>query len=162
MRFLLICLVALFTAAPLQAHQQKAAFTQVLLNERSGLLEISHRFLLHDAEHAVKQLFDNRADIIANPATQQRFADYVVSRFAIVDDVGEALAMSFVGVEIDRSFIWVYQQSSPPKTQRLTITHKALLDLWPGQENMVNVEGLGELKTLFLESHQQSATIAVE
>ena len=110
----------------------------------------------------MKQLFDNRADIIANPATQQRFADYVVSRFAIVDDAGEALAMSFVGVEIDRSFIWVYQQSSPPKTQRLTITHKALLDLWPGQENMVNVEGLGELKTLFLESHQQSATIAVE
>lgn len=162
MRRFLIPLLALLFAAPLFAHQQKAAFSQVLLNPRTGMLEVAHRFWLHDAEHAVQQLFDSKADIIADPATQQRFADYVVARFSIQQSNGEILPLSFVGVEIERNFIWVYQEAPPPVGEQLTISHQALLEIWSGQENMVNVEGLGELKTLYFQAHRGVATIDLE
>jgi hypothetical protein len=162
LRLLSLIALVLIVSAPVQAHQQKAAFSQILLNPRSGLLEVAHRFLLHDAEHAVQQLFDSKADIIADPATQQRFAEYVVERFAISEVDGTPLPLEYVGVEIERSFIWVYQQAKPPTSKALTITHSALLDVWSGQENMLNVEGLGELKTLFFEAHQDKFTIDLE
>lgn len=162
MRRFLIPLLALFFAAPLFAHQQKAAFSQVLMNPRSGMLEVAHRFWLHDAEHAVQQLFDSKADIIADEATQQRFASYVVERFSIREADGQPIVLSFVGAEIERNFIWIYQEAKPPRTQRLTISHNALLDIWSGQENMLNVEGLGELKTVFFQAHQKEATINLE
>lgn len=162
MRFIVLLITALCFTAPLHAHQQKAAFTQVLLNERTGLLEVAHRFWLHDAEHAVQLLFDRHADIIDDAKTQQRFAEYVTARFAIKESNGQPLALHFVGVEIDRSFIWVYQESLPPTSKRLTLSHQALLDIWNGQENMVNVEGMGELQTVFFEAHQTETTIDLE
>jgi hypothetical protein len=162
LRLYTIIALLLLVVAPVQAHQQKAAFSQLLLNPRTGLLEVAHRFLLHDAEHAVQQLFDSKADIIADPATQQRFADYVVARFAITQADGSDLALEYVGVELDRSFIWVYQEAKPPVSSPLTISHSALLDVWSGQENMVNIEGLGELKTLYFEAHRDTLTIDLE
>ncbi len=162
MRRLLIPLLALIFAAPLFAHQQKAAFSQILLNPRTGMLEVAHRFWLHDAEHAVQQLFDSKADIIADPTTQQRFADYVIARFAIQQSSGKNLPLRYVGVEIERNFIWVYQEGAPPSGEQMILRHQALLDIWPGQENMVNIEGLGELKTVYFQAHRKEAKINLE
>jgi len=146
----------LFFAATSQAHQQKAAFTQVLLNPNTGMLEVAHRFWLHDAEHAVQTLFGSGHNIIADDASRQQFADYVMQKFDVFDAQGHQLALNYVGNEIERSFIWIYQESQPPATfETLTIYHAALLDIWPDQENMVNVEGIGELQTIYL-NHQRT------
>jgi hypothetical protein len=50
----LLLVIANFVSTKLAfAHQQKAAETTVLFNKRSGQLEVSHRFYMHDTEHAV-------------------------------------------------------------------------------------------------------------
>ena len=69
-----IAIVILLLAAPLSAHQQKEAITRVLFNPRTGNIEVMHRFLLHDAEHAVKELVDAKADILfrINPSGIRR------------------------------------------------------------------------------------------
>ncbi len=72
---LLVSAMSYSTAA--QAHQIKAAITTVLFNPRTENIEVMHRFNLHDAEHAVKALFDKHADIMDDIETQQQFADYV-------------------------------------------------------------------------------------
>ncbi|MEW9797813.1 DUF6702 family protein [Alteromonas sp. CYL-A6] len=132
-----------------QAHQIKAAITTVLFNPRTENIEVMHRFNLHDAEHAVKALFEKSADILEDNATQQAFADYVATHFAILDASDEPLSLKPVGFESEGKFFWVYQETEqPPALDGLKIRHDALRDLWPTQVNTLNVEGNGPLKTL--------------
>ncbi|MBU2978398.1 DUF6702 family protein [Alteromonas sp. C1M14] len=138
----------LFSTAT-SAHQIKAAITTVLFNPRTENIEIMHRFNLHDAEHAVKALFDKKADILDDEATQKEFAEYIEARFALLDINKQPLALNTVGYEVDGKFFWVYQETAqPPALEGLTIRHDALRDLWPDQINTLNVEGQGDVKTL--------------
>jgi len=131
------------------AHQIKAAITTVLFNPRTENIEVMHRFNLHDAEHAVKALFDKHADIMDDTDTQQAFADYVNSHFALLNSEENALDLSLVGFELEGKHFWVYQETAqPPALEGLKIRHDALRDLWPSQVNTINVEGNGPLKTL--------------
>lgn len=142
---LLLMLVTQLAAA----HQIKAAITTVLFNTHTQNIEVMHRFNLHDAEHAVKALFDKKADILGDSATQQAFADYVAERFALLNANGEPLTLNSVGYEIEGKFFWVYQETAqPPELHGLTVRHDALRDLWPAQINTLNVEGHGDIKTL--------------
>lgn len=149
-------------SAPAYAHQQKAAITRVLFNPRTGNIEVMHRFYLHDAEHAVRQIFDKDADIIGSRETQSLFADYVGERFAMTDDGVNALPLAPVGFEIERQFFWVYQET-PIRAgiTDLTIRHDALRDLWPRQINTVNVEGFDEIKTATFEGSVELQTITI-
>ncbi len=139
----------LMVCQAVSAHQIKAAITTVLFNPRTENIEVMHRFNLHDAEHAVKALFDKRADILDDKTTQQAFTDYVMARFALLNADGESLGLKTVGYEVDGKFFWVYQETEqPPSLEGLSIRHDALRDLWPAQINTLNVEGQGDVKTL--------------
>ncbi|MFQ3251301.1 MAG: hypothetical protein ACI9O6_003148 [Glaciecola sp.] len=131
------------------AHQQKTAITTVLYNPRTQNLEVSHRFDLHDAEHAVKQIFDTSADIMSSEKTQSDFAKYVLERFALYNLDKTELALSFVGLELEGKHFWVYQETPAPKNLNgLYIQHNALRDIWHQQTNTINVEGMGDIQTL--------------
>lgn len=149
--------------APATAHQQKAAITKVLFNPRTGNIEVMHRFYLHDAEHAVRQIFGQNADIISSKEAQSLFADYVSERFAMTDDGVTPLPLTAVGFEIERQFFWVYQET-PAKDgiEELTFRHDALRDLWPEQINTINVEGVGAVKTATFEGTIEVASVTLD
>ncbi|MBN7828151.1 hypothetical protein J0A66_23230, partial [Bowmanella dokdonensis] len=85
-----------------------------------------HRFYLHDAEHAVKEIFGKEADIIGSEQTQRQFAEYVAERFALMRD-GQALPLGAVGFETEGKFFWVYQETPTPVTlEALSVKHNAL------------------------------------
>jgi len=142
----------LFAAFSLCAHQQKSAISTVFFNPQTKNIEIMHRFRVHDAEHAVKQIFNKNADIIDSKKTQEEFGHYVNQRFNLFDGNGQSMPLKMVGVELDGQFFWVYQEtalasiSSP--LENMTIRHDALRDIWPEQVNTINIEGKGELQTL--------------
>lgn len=139
----------LFAAFALSAHQQKTAISTVLFNPRTENIEIMHRFRVHDAEHAVKEIFGKTADIIDSPSTQKKFGEYVNQRFNLFGSNDTPLLLKMVGVELDGKFFWVYQETEQPTVlEDLTIRHDALRDLWPEQINTINVEGKGKLQTL--------------
>ena len=139
----------LIAAFSLSAHQQKSAISTVLFNPRTDNIEIMHRFKVHDAEHAVKQIFGKEADIIDSKKTQEQFGDYVNQRFYLFDDDGLPLPLKMVWVELDGKFFWVYQETTQPtKIDNMTVRHDALRDIWPEQINTINVEGKGKLQTL--------------
>lgn len=109
------------------AHELKAALTTVLFNPRTSNIEVAHRFYLHDAEHAVREIFGNKADIIGSEATQVQFANYVQARFFMSNEDGKPLPLHAVGFEVERRFFWVYQETKEPtELQNLTISHNAL------------------------------------
>lgn len=147
--FITLAAVAILATASALAHQQKTAITTVLFNPRTDNIEIMHRFNMHDAEHAVKEIFNKEADILSSVETQQRFADYVSQRFAVAKEDGEVLPLSQVGFEVEGKFFWVYQETKQLENHHtLIVQHNALRDLWPKQTNTVNFEGLGKVKTL--------------
>lgn len=132
-----------------QAHQQKMAITTVLFNPRTNNIEVTHRFDLHDAEHAVKEIFDGDADIMKSAKTQSDFAQYVRERFAIFNLDKTELALTFVGTELEGKHFWVYQEApAPSNLSGLYIEHNALRDIWHTQTNTINVEGKGDIQTL--------------
>lgn len=134
-------------------HQQKTAVTSIKFNHRTQQIEIMHKFYLHDAEHAVKALFDPRADILSNAKTQQTFADYVQLQFDLKQDNGTNIPLSFIGTELDGKYLWIYQQSPIPKgLTGLNISNGALQELWPAQINLVNVEGKGKVKSVLFDN----------
>ena len=137
------------------AHQQKAAETTVLFNKNSGQLEIMHRFYLHDTEHAVQALFDKNADILDSDKTQQQFADYVAKQFLARTLGDKALPLNSVGYEVEGKFFWVYQDTAPPKGLKgIKLYNGTLRDLWPMQINMVNIEGKGQVRTLYFSDNK--------
>lgn len=146
---LLVVLAWGWLAAGAFAHQQQAALTRVLFNPRSGNVEVMHRFLVHDAEHAVRQLLDPEADLIASAEAREQFATYVRERFILLGSEGNTLPLQYVGQEIDGIFLWVYQEMPIPQAlPSLSVIHNALRDLWPEQNNLVNIERNGQVQTL--------------
>ncbi len=142
----------LFAAFSLSAHQQKSAISTVLFNPRTKNIEIMHRFRVHDAEHAVKQIFGKSADIIDSKKTQAQFGNYVNQRFSLFDSNEQPMPLKMVGVELDGKFFWVYQETAlsslSNQLDNMTIRHDALRDIWPEQVNTINIEGKGKLQTL--------------
>ena len=131
------------------AHQKKEAITEVLFNTRSGNLEVMHRYLMHDAEHAVRVLVDPDADIIASEEARQAFAQYATERFALLGDDGDTLKLQFVGQEVDGVFLWVYQEMPlPTELHTLGVIDNVLRELWPEQNNLVNIERDGNIQSL--------------
>jgi hypothetical protein len=158
-----LTLVVLLCPLLLSAHQQKEAVTRVLFNPRTANIEVMHRFLLHDAEHAVRKLLDSEADILGSEATRQAFAAYVYERFSIADQDGNVIALSGVGKEIDGRFIWVYQEAPISEgISALRIRHGALRDLWPEQVNLVNVERNGNLASARFQGSSDEITLDIQ
>jgi hypothetical protein len=142
------------------SHQQKAAISSVMFNERTNNIEVVHRFSLHDAEHAVKRVINRDADIYASKQTQTNFADYVTQHFSIEQGSGEPITLSQIGFELEGKFFWVYQEAPIPEhIQEWQITNKALHEIWPEQMNTVNIEWNGKISTLTLNRQQASGAV---
>lgn len=145
----LLVIILVSSSFTSHAHKMKSAFTIVLFNDRTGNLEVMHRFVLHDAEEAAWQLFDAKSDIIADELTQAKFAAYVDTRFALQNQDGEAIPLEMIGFQNDAGYLWVYQEVKIPKDlTRLRIRHDALREIWTEQFNIVNVDGLDKTTSL--------------
>ena len=139
----------LVISMPINAHKMKSAFTIVLFNERTGFLEVMHRFTLHDAEEAAWNLFDKGADIISKEETQAQFANYIEKKFALKNGNNQNIKLDIVGYQNDAGYFWVYQESQlPTDINKLKIKYDALREVWSEQINVVNIEGKGEVQSL--------------
>lgn len=159
----LMLMAALLLTPMVQAHQQKEAITRVLFNPRTNNIEVMHRFLLHDVEHAVKALREGKADILSSKSDRDFFADYVYQRFSITDQDGRVLPLTPVGNEIEGRFLWVYSETPiPPTLSALRVQHNALRDIWPVQVNLVNVEHNGTVKSASFTGGSTEITISID
>ena len=142
------------------AHQQKAAETTILMSKDLTRVEVSHRFYIHDTEHAVQHLFDKHADILDSTITQQKFAEYVANQFSAKTLNDTALNLENVGYEVEGKFFWVYQEAMlPAKVRGLKVFNGSLRELWPTQINMVNVEGNGSVRTMYFNEGKTWLTV---
>ena len=154
---ILVCTLVLGSfACDSFAHQQKEAYISLLFNERTGNIEVSHRFLLHDAEHGLGLVLDGAGDLSVDQLTQQNFFDYVQQHFAVATDDNQPIALEPVGYEVEGKYFWVYQEAKIPNTDTLKLRHSALHELWPTQTNHINVEKDGWVKSVRLQKENDS------
>lgn len=149
-QWLKVCLamLVLLAAPQVWTHQQKEAITRILFNPRTNNIEVMHRFLLHDAEHAVKRLRNSGADLLGSADDREYFSSYVHHHFAMTDQDGRSLSLRPVGNEIEGRFLWVYAETPiPDGMESLKLRHDALRDIWPKQVNLVNVERDGNVRS---------------
>ncbi|MFK7889103.1 MAG: DUF6702 family protein [Gammaproteobacteria bacterium] len=152
--------LALLLAAPTWAHQQKESITRVLFNPRTGNIEVMHRFLLHDLEHASDKLFGKTVDLLRSASDRDQFEGYVHEHFALADQNGAAVPLTPVGNEIEGRFLWVYAEAAiPEQLSALTITHDALHNVWPEQTNLVNVERANDVRSALFQDGSGEITV---
>lgn len=133
------------------AHQLKEALTTIEVNERSGFVEVIHRFWLHDAEHALGSLGGLTGDLRRELPLQQAFARYVSRNFVLADSEGERLELDLLGVELEGSYIWVYQELEAERFGDIAfVGHRTMQDVWSEQLNQVNVKHPSGTRSLYL------------
>lgn len=156
----LVALLLLGLAATATAHQLQAALTTIEVNPRSQLVEIVHRFYAHDAEHALAEVAGTEGDIHTDSALQQAFGRYVARHFSLIDAEGTPLEPELVGAEVEGDFLWVYQQLPGEAFDRIArVGHDSLQEVWPDQENRVNLRRDDGVRTLILRSGDDPAAV---
>tara|TARA_A100001037_G_scaffold106603_1_gene96857 strand:- start:1601 stop:2143 length:543 start_codon:yes stop_codon:yes gene_type:complete len=150
LRLLLLVFMASL-ASRSTAHEQKTAFTDIFINERTGNLELAHRFIIHDAEHSLQKVTQlEQIDLARSPEAQAAFANYAAKRFAVILPNEKPLKLILVGQERERGYLWVYQEARIPAGFEFgfSIKNKILHDVVKGQVNTVNVRFRSQVSTL--------------
>jgi len=155
MKNVILCVIVFvvfsFSCQSIYAHQQNEAYITLLFNEQSGNLEVSHRFLIHDAEHVLDFLFNENNDLSTDLKTQERFAGYIQNNFSLAGNNEKVFTLNTVGSEVDGKFFWVYQEMLIPKVSSLKIKHSALQEVLPEQINHINIEKLNVVRSVRLD-----------
>jgi hypothetical protein len=143
-------LIAILLPISAGAHEIKTALSEVLFNPRSGHVEIAHRFVMHDAEHAMRAGTHEHADLAGDPEARRQFASQVAGQFVLADGEGRPYPLELVGSEIEGGYLWVYQEIDigEVNADEMLIRQDALRERWPDQLNRVNVRKGEEVRSL--------------
>lgn len=155
-----VCLLMAALCGPVLAHQQNESLTSILFNQRSGLIEVSHRFYIHDAEHVVKRIAGGKADLHGGRETQETFAQYVINGFSVIIDGESPLGLTLLGHEVKGKFFWIYQEAPLVTTpQQIDVAINPPKEVIPSKRNIVNIEGLGKIKSVELTPANPADTV---
>lgn len=150
---LLTCAFAfvILTGSPAAlAHPSKEAITEISFNERTGKVEIVHRFRLIDAEQAIQAMHGEGLDILTDPEAQALFGDHVRDSF-ILRGKGMDIELEFVGGEPRDGYVWIYQETDPlPEDGLYLVRHDTMMDVYPKQVSIVNVRLYDDVQTFIL------------
>lgn len=134
---------------PAQAHQKNHALTTIIAKPANQGLEVMHRFYIHDIEFVVKKHHKNTTDFTHDNNAQQFFVQHVIDTFNLRFNNKEPLLLSNIGYEIEGKFFWVYQEvNRPVDITQLEIRYATLTDMFPEQQNLVNMDVDGKTKSI--------------
>ena len=154
------CYLFILFVGMAMAHQQKEAYTTVFFNDRTGNLEISHRFYIHDAEHALANEIKANADLHNDEETQKLFTHYVSENFSIKDSENVLLSLKIVGSEVEGKYFWVYQETPITASMyKFKVSMSALQDVWPEQVNQINFELKKDVRSVRLNKNDGWKTV---
>ncbi len=153
----MVCSLSVSTLA--MSHQMKESISVMTFNQNSGLVEIAHRIYVHDAEVVLKHISDLNRDLLTDHQAQNDFVQYIVNHFSVKFD-SVPLALKLLGLEIEGQHIWIYQEYPySVKPNFISVNYNAMMDLWPDQRHVINIEGLGSVRSMQLLSDDFSQVI---
>ena len=124
------------------AHAYHASIAEMRYNPARRQVEISIKVFIDDLEKALSQ-GQPAAVHLDEPRAQTLAAAYLQRNLRIGTKPGEALSLQFVGLQREQDAYWLHARVSLPAGRPLTslrLRHTLLLDLFPDQMNIVNLE----------------------
>jgi hypothetical protein len=141
----LFLLAVILLSSAVQAHRSHFGWTEVKLNDQT--VEIIHRFHEHDAALLVSNLTGEATDI-TRLESQAKFALYVEQTFSLGSGA-QPNPLKLIGAELKNHYLFVYQELPIDELPTsLTIAASPLMDLYPDQIHVVNVELPGIKQTI--------------
>jgi hypothetical protein len=134
---------------PAAAHREKTTLSEVVWDEESGYIHVTHSFHTHEAERALYGAGIISAPKFESLRARAELALYTEAQFAIKTLGRKTIRLELLGAEIEGPDIFVYQQAkmdSPPKG--LFITCTLLRHLVPDQINHVDIRLAGPTRSL--------------
>lgn len=138
------------------AHRFYAAFTQIDIREEKQTMEIVHRLFTHDVEDFLRQKLGN-ASGLSDEEIEPIIKELVEGAFALYDNHGRRLSLSWIGMEYKTDNVYVYQEAAlPSDPSEFFIINRLFMELFDDQKNTVNVEWKEDIRTrIFLKGHDQ-------
>lgn len=144
-----VCTCLGLVILPAQAHQQNHALSTIIAKPAKQGLEVMHRFYIHDIEFAVKKHQKNTTNFAHDNNAQQFFAQHVIDTFNLRSHDKQPLPLSSIGYEIEGKYFWVYQELNHSiDITNFEIRYETLLDVFPDQQNLVNMDVNGKTKSI--------------
>ena len=129
------------------AHRFYASFSQVNMQSEKGSIEITHRIFTHDIEDLLVRYQGDEAEL-SNDVIESFLKDYIIQAFALYDEQGERIPLTWIDIEVTLNDIFVYQEAPFLEGQNtIIVADRILMDLFDEQSNTVNVKLDGKVKS---------------
>lgn len=146
-----------------KAHRTSASLTTIVWVEADKSFEITHRLHLHDVQQALRNVIAGPHTTAFDPEGQAELILYMEDTFQLTTPNGD-LNLSPLGAEVEGDYVYIYQEAnSPSLPNALSVTDLTFSDIYPEQENQVNVE-YGETITslIFNASDETSKSVKLK
>jgi hypothetical protein len=134
-------------------HPYYVSVTEVRIDTREQLLQVSCRMFMDDLEAAIMKLYDQKVDILAsvnNQSLNDIFFQYI--RQHLIIQLGQIFVQpQMLGYEIEDEAVWCHLElKQVTETGPVKITNTLLYDFIPGQINIIHCYYNGVRKSLKL------------
>ena len=140
------------------SHTYHASITEMRYNGPQKQLEISVKVFTDDFEKALSQGQKTPVRLASlGPLASARTAEYLRRQFVVKTASGAPLGLQFLGMQAEKDAYWLYCKVMLPRTMAgLQIRQAMLLDVFPDQSNILNLEAGGKKQSvLFRAGHEQ-------
>jgi hypothetical protein len=132
-----------------QAHPYHTSIGEMHYNPKSQSLEISLKVFTDDLEKSLSETVKKPVILSQKAEIKNQIAILLKNSFAI-EQAGKALPQQFIGLEAEKDTYWLYLEVKvkPELLSELKIRNQLLMETFPDQMNILNLEIKGQKKTL--------------
>ncbi|WP_224999943.1 DUF6702 family protein [Cesiribacter sp. SM1] len=143
-------------------HPLHLSVSEVVLNPKSGSLEISHRIFLDDLEADLQERYGNQIDLInpSDPALVQELVGSYLNQHFRLQVNGKAVQAQYLGFEVEEDAIWAYMEV--PKVRQLSsinVHNSLFFKRFNDQVNLVNVKVGSKIQSMRLQTDNDNGTL---
>jgi hypothetical protein len=161
MRRLVFLLIGLSISLAAMAHAYHASIMDVRYNAQKQQLEIALKVFTDDFEKALSQGQPKPISLLQMPATQTKpiTAAYLTRTLRFGTKPGETLPLTYLGMQHEGDAHWLYCTVKLPRAlSSLNLHHKLLLDQFPDEMNIVNLEAGGKKQSTLFRGGEEEQT----
>ena len=155
--FWLFGLLLLLGSAGPARHAYHATITELRYNSEKKQVELAIKVFIDDFEQALSKGQSAHVSLASNPLALPLTENYLRRTVTLKTPTGSPLPLQFLGMQPEKDAYWLYCKVVAPRPLTgLQLRQAVLLDVFPDQMNIVNVEaGVKKLSALFRAGHEQ-------
>lgn len=143
-------------------HPLHMSVSELVLNPKSGSIEISHRIFLDDLEAALQERYGKPIDLMKpsdQPLAQKLVGDYLQQHFRLQLN-GKAVQPRYLGFEVEEEAIWAYMEvPKVGKVSSINVQNTLFFKRFADQVNLVNITIGSKLQSMRLQASNDNGTL---